>query len=118
MVSASKLVIAAVLTVVTAVAAAAPVKDNIPTIDLQKRCRNSAKAAVETLGDKSAESKAFDSCMRSEQEARDAIVAAWKDIPQSYKTFCVKPNVFSPSYVEWIACLEMQMDVKRLRAKQ
>jgi hypothetical protein len=56
--------------------------------------------------------------MRSEQEARDAIVSAWKEIPSQYKTFCIKPNVYSPSYVEWIACLEMQMDVKRLRAKK
>ena len=117
MVSRSKYILSAALLLVTAVAAAAR-DDTVPQIDLQKRCRASAKVAIEIMGDASAELKAFDACMKSETDARNAILAAWKDMPQSYKTFCVRPKVYSPSYVEWIACLEMQMDVKRLRAKQ
>ena len=112
----STVILSAALVAATNFAAAA--KDGLPEIDLQKRCRASAKAAVDTMGDKSAESKTFDACLRSEQEARNAIVSAWKDIPANYKSFCIKPGVYSPSYVEWIACIEMQMDVKRLRAKQ
>jgi hypothetical protein len=113
----STIILTAALAVASATVAAAK-DEKIPEINLQKRCTAAANAAVELMGDKDAKSKAFDACMRSEQEARDAIVSAWKEIPSQYKTFCIKPNVYSPSYVEWIACLEMQMDVKRLRAKK
>ena len=86
-----------------------------PTIDLQKLCRDRAKA----LGDLGlVGANAFDACMRSEQESRDAIVAAWKDIPAVYKTTCIRPHEFSNSYAEWISCLELNMDVKKLRLKK
>jgi hypothetical protein len=90
----------------------------LPSIDLDKRCHKSAKTVQEMLGGDSSESKAFDSCMRSETEAQKALLAAWKDIPASYKGTCIKPKDYSPSYVEWIACVEMLMDVKRLRSKK
>ncbi|AMN43500.1 hypothetical protein [Rhodoplanes sp. Z2-YC6860] len=100
----------------TSIAAAASV---VPTIDLQKRCRTSAKSAQYLMGNSSGDAaeKAFQSCMASEQGARAAILAAWKDIPPSYKNFCIRPNVYSPSYIEWIACLEMRIDLKRLRSQ-
>ena len=97
-------------TTLTAAAQAGP-----PTIDLQKLCRDRAKA----LGDLGlVGANAFDACMRSEQESRDAIVAAWKDIPSNYKATCIRPNDFSKSYAEWISCLELNMDVKKLRVKK
>jgi hypothetical protein len=99
----------------TALAAAA--EDRLPTINLQERCRASAASNQALLGEKELSTKAFDSCMRSEQEAQNALAAAWKDIPQRYRTLCIKPRDFSPSYVEWIACLELEMDVKQLRSK-
>jgi hypothetical protein len=103
---------------VLAAAFAAVAQDRLPTIDLQQRCRASAASTQALLGEKTPNTKAYESCMRSEQEARTALVAAWKDIPPSYRARCIKPNVYSPSYVEWIACLELEMDVKRLRSKQ
>ena len=108
-----------ILTVATVVCATCtpPAKaDSLPTIDIQKRCTIRAKATAEMMADKST-TVAFDSCMKSEQEARSALVAAWGDIPASYKAFCIAPNTHSPSYVEWISCLEMNIEVKRLRTK-
>jgi len=90
--------------------------ESLPNIDIQKRCSVRAKATTEMMADKST-TLAFDSCMKSEQEARSALVAAWGDIPASYKAFCIAPNTHSPSYVEWISCLEMNIEVKRLRTK-
>jgi hypothetical protein len=87
-----------------------------PTIDLQSRCRRTEKALLDMMGDQSLRGSAFDTCMRSEQDARKAIVAAWPDIPQSYKSFCIRKGDFSPSYVEWIACLEMMIDLRKQRA--
>jgi len=97
--------------------AAAAQDARFPKIDTQKLCRNRAKSSEEMMGDKSVASKTFDTCMRSEQAARDALVAAWKDIPPTYKASCIKPEVYSASYAEWISCLELNIDVKSLRKR-
>jgi hypothetical protein len=88
--------------------------DNLPSIDLERACGTRAKTSAETMGDKSlAAAGAFDWCMNSEQKGRDALAIAWKDIPANYKAFCVSPNVYSPSYVEWISCVELRIDLKK-----
>jgi hypothetical protein len=97
--------------------AAVAADDRLPNIDLQKRCAARTQALGDNSGDKSITAKTFDSCMKSEQEARAALQAAWKDIPARYKASCIQPNVYSPSYMEWISCLELQIDIKNLRAK-
>src|SRR4051794_26214113 len=84
--------------------------DNLPSIDLEKACGARAKTSVETMGEKSsAAAGAFGWCMKSEQKARDALAAAWNDIPADFKAFCVAPNVYSPSYTEWISCVEARI---------
>ena len=111
----SRFALAATIVLFASLAAA---QDSFPNLDTEKHCRARAQAIRETLGDTPVTSQALDSCMNSEREARAALVAAWKDIPQSYKTSCVKPDVYSPSYAEWISCLELSIDVKILRSKQ
>ena len=93
-------------------------ESGIPSIDTQRRCRTRAAQSAQMMGAQSMLTRAFDSCVRSEQEARTALDAAWKDIPQNYKTFCIRPHVYSPSYTEWIACIESNIDVTRLRSKK
>lgn len=92
------------------------IAQSMPTIDLQARCKRSEAAQMEMMGDKALQNVAFDSCMRSETDAQNAIAKAWPDIPASYKSFCVRPSDFSPSYIEWIACLELMIDLRKLRA--
>jgi hypothetical protein len=114
----SKSTIVLTVAVMLCITFAASAKDNsLPNIDIRKSCGVRAKASADMMGDKST-SSAFDLCMKSEQEARDALVSSWKDIPSSYKAFCIAPNAYSPSYIEWISCLEMNIDVKRQRTKQ
>ena len=91
--------------------------DNLPSIDIKKNCGIRAKASAEMMGDKASATSAFDTCMKSEQQARDALAAAWKDIPANFKAFCIAPNVYSPSYTEWISCVELGIDVKKQRQK-
>ena len=91
--------------------------DNLPSIDIKKACGVRAKASAEMMGDKSSATGAFDTCMKSEQASRDALAAAWKDIPADFKAFCITPNVYSPSYTEWISCVELSIDLKRQRQK-
>ena len=97
---------------------AAMAKDNnLPSVDIKKNCGIRAKASAEMMGDKASAASAFDTCMRSEQAARDALAAAWKDMPPNFKAFCINPNVYSPSYTEWISCVELGIDVKMQREK-
>src|SRR5690242_9699192 len=103
-------VVIATLKVTTAAA-----DSTLPTIDLKARCRTSEKAMLEILPSMEPGS-AFDGCMKAEQQAQEAIAKAWPDMPQSYRSFCIRPNDCSPSYVEWIACLEMKMDLRKMRA--
>src|SRR4029077_5033448 len=91
--------------------------NNLPSIDIKKGCGVRSKASAEMMGDKSSAAGAFDTCMKSEEQARDALAAAWKDIPAALKAFCVTPNVYSPSYTEWISCVELSIDVKKQSQK-
>jgi len=89
---------------------------DVPSFDLQARCRKTEKIMIEMMGANSTGMNGYDLCMRAEQEARDALVKAWPDVPQAYKDFCVRPAAYSPSYIEWIACMEMLIDLRKLRA--
>ena len=102
------LAVAAFFTTLTAAAA-----DTLPRIDLEKLCRSRAQA-VGQIGDSSAQNL-FDACRKGEQDAQAALTAAWKDIPASYKERCIKGESYAASYVEWISCLELLIDVKSLR---
>jgi hypothetical protein len=100
-------------------ASVAVAKDNNPpTIDLQERCRTSVRAAQEMLGNYANTADSLDACMKSEQASRDAIAAIWKEIPPSYKASCIDPRAYSASYIEWIACLELYIDVKKQRSNK
>jgi len=89
--------------------------ETLPTIDLQARCHKSERSVIDMMGDPSLRGRAFDLCIKSEQEARDALLKAWGEIPQAYKAFCIRPGDYSASYVEWIACLEMKIDLRKQR---
>ena len=108
----------AVSAAVTVFATLAVAQDNFPQIDTQRLCRSRAQSIGEMMGETQVASRTFETCVNSEQQARTALVAAWKDIPPSYKAACVKPGVYSPSYAEWISCLELNIDVKILRQKR
>jgi hypothetical protein len=112
----SKIVLTSAMLLLANLAATAQ-DARFPDLDTQKLCRSRAKSSEEMMGDKAVSAKTFDTCMRSERAARDALSAAWKDIPPTYKASCIKPEVFSASYEEWISCLELNIDVKSLRKK-
>jgi hypothetical protein len=112
MMSKSKIVLSAAVVLFTALEATA---DSLPRIDLDKVCRGRTQA-IGQIGDRTVQ-QGFESCVKAEQEAQAALVAAWEKIPARYKTECIKPGAFSPSYGEWIACLELLIDIKDVRSK-
>lgn len=89
---------------------------SLPSIDLQRRCKNSESTLIEMMADRSLQGTAYDTCMKSEQDARNALQGAWQSLPASYASYCVRPRDYAPSYVEWIACVELMIDLKKQRA--
>ena len=61
---------------------------------------------------------AFDSCMNDEKAAREQLVKDWSTFSASDKTLCVHPRDYLPSYVEWLTCVEMQTEVRKMRKDQ
>jgi hypothetical protein len=88
------------------------VADKVPTHDMKPTCR----AAIEMMGN---QGRTVESCVASEIAARDEIVKMWSQVPNDEKTLCAKTALQggSPSYVEFLICLEMNRD-SRTRAQQ
>jgi hypothetical protein len=57
-------------------------------------------------------------CLDSEQKARDQIVKDLATYSSGDKTQCMRTAVYLPSYVEWLTCLEMERDVRKMNLGQ
>jgi hypothetical protein len=53
-------------------------------------------------------------CLDSEQKARDQIVKDQATYSPADKKQCMRTGVYLPSYVEWLTCLEMERDVRKM----
>jgi hypothetical protein len=87
-----------------------------PTIDLQKTCQASVAAAAAVIGNTGQGD--IDVCMQDEQGAQMQLLQEWEEFPALARSRCVKPREYVPSYVEWLACLEMTRDVMKVRKEQ
>jgi hypothetical protein len=85
----------------------------VPTIDIQNTCKIAAGSMTIMAG--STVQSAIDSCLRSEQSAREQLVKDWATYPATDKARCVQVKVYLPSYIEWLTCLEMERDVRAQR---
>jgi hypothetical protein len=84
----------------------------LPGIDPQKLCHASHRAMPDLGG---GPMQTFQSCMRDEQEAREQLLMEWVTYSSSDKALCVRTKDYLPSYVEWITCVEMARDLRRIR---
>jgi hypothetical protein len=93
-------------------AASAASAEPVPGIDVQKMCRASETVSF-------ADSTAtFDVCMSDEQAARERLVEDWANVPARDKARCVLPTEYLPSYTEWLTCLEMERELRKIRRAQ
>jgi hypothetical protein len=91
--------------------------NGIPSIDVQNTCRVAASAMVRLIGGTTTEN-ALSACLSSEQGAREQLVKGWSTFSASDRNQCVRPDVYLPSYVEWLTCLEMERDVRKMRQQE
>lgn len=76
---------------------------SLPNIDVQTLCRARQATINAVFGNQNADT--FDSCVKSEHDARDKLLARWATMPTSEKANCVHPTAYSPSYLEWLGCI-------------
>ena len=84
-----------------------------PTVDISKTCRASEKALLDIFGSQTVAT--FENCMRQEEDARQQMIKNWTQYATTDRQRCVNTAGYMPSYVEWLTCFEMQVDVRKLR---
>ncbi len=92
-------------------------RKEVPTIDIQKTCQAAAGAMVSLMGGTTTDQD-INACLDSEQKARDQLVKDLATYSSAYKAQCMRTDVYLPSYVEWLTCLEMERDVRKERRQE
>ena len=87
-----------------------------PKIDVQAICRASEKEVGAIFGNSIDDS--VDQCVKAQDEALERIEKDWATYPIAAKQLCVQPRVYLPSYVEWLTCFEMDLEVRRTHTEQ
>jgi hypothetical protein len=85
----------------------------VPTVNIRETCR---MAAIVTVSLTSGQND-LEICLNSENGARDQIIKNWSTFSPSDRQGCIQPNVYLPSYVEWLTCFEMNKVVREAREK-
>jgi hypothetical protein len=89
----------------------------VPTADVQNTCKIASSVMVNLMGGTTVE-QGLTGCLDSENAARATIIKDWATYSAADRTQCLQTGVYLPSYVEWLTCLEMERDARRLRAER
>jgi len=87
---------------------------NVPRIDIENTCRVSENTTREVF-DNTGVVSIYESCMATEKASLERLIKDWATYPAETKVRCVQPKVFMPNYSEWLTCLEMERDVRKMR---
>jgi hypothetical protein len=104
----------ALLAIAMLLPTAALAQSGIPTVDIKNTCKLAASAMVQLMGGTTAGNDQ-EICLGSEQRARDQLVKDWSTYSATDRSRCVRTNVYLPSYVEWLTCLDMERDVRKMQ---
>jgi hypothetical protein len=83
----------------------------VPKLNVEPACR-----AVANLGAPVADMK---TCLEKERAAHDRLAAQWNQIPPADRDYCQRLATLgghSPTYTELLTCVELQREVRKLRA--
>jgi hypothetical protein len=83
-----------------------PIADAVPKFDIARECQNEG-------GDNEIQKR----CVDDETQARDQLKAEWAQFTPSARILCMQETGMdgTPSYVEFVTCLEMERDVRTER---
>jgi hypothetical protein len=80
----------------------------LPSIDIQKNCRESSDAVYG-----SATADVMSSCVEDEKAAAAKLGKDWSTFPAADKSRCVHIS-YLPSYVEWLTCIEQEDALRKI----
>jgi hypothetical protein len=86
----------------------------VPTVNIARTCEI---AATSMIGLNTAE-RDRELCLSAEQSAHAQLTKDWKTYSSEDRSQCVQPRVYLPSYIEWLTCLEMARDVRRMNVQR
>jgi hypothetical protein len=95
---------------------AAPAQAQIPAINVQKTCKAAASVMV-NLAISGGSTDEVQICLNSENSARETMTKNWSTYQASDRSGCFQTNVYLPSYVEWLTCIEMNKVVREVKSK-
>jgi hypothetical protein len=81
----------------------------VPTINIGPSCRAAAQGSVGMQQD-------YDSCLKSEDAARDILVKQWSSFLPADRGSCFRLTTTGTpgTYTELLTCLEMKRDARKL----
>jgi hypothetical protein len=90
--------------------------DDIPTLDVNPVCHGIAMQGELEAG---LQQTSFQECVKSEQDVREQIKKEWSTFTTADKTHCVAlaKTGGESSYTEFITCMEMARDVRKLHSE-
>ena len=109
----SKAVTAGVITA-TVLGFAGTARAQVPSINIEQTCRAAAGAMVGLMGGSTTEQD-LKGCLDSERKAREQIIKDQATYSSADRKRCMRTGVYLPSYVEWLTCLEMERDVRKMQ---
>jgi hypothetical protein len=86
----------------------------VPTVDIRETCRAAAGVMVNLMGGSTAQND-VDICLESENKAQQQMIKDWSTFEPSDRAGCIQPQVYLPSYIEWLTCFEMNKVVRQAR---
>ena len=104
------------LAILASTAASAAESGGPPRVDIRGTCRAAERDIKKLFGDDTAVT--FDACLTQENNALEQLVKDWLTYPAANRVQCVQPRGYMPSYVEWLTCLEIEKDLRRIRAEE
>lgn len=86
--------------------------DRVPTLNVERSCRGAVTSGV-------VEKRSLEACVESEHKARETLIKDWKQFSASDRSKCLQTSTMGGqgSYVEYLTCLEMERDVRKLPNK-
>lgn len=101
-----KFLVALLLLTSTGIASA---QQGVPTINVTPTCKEAAKGSIGLTQD-------FQSCVNSENAARDQLVKEWSTFATADRGSCYRLTTTGTpgTYTELLTCLEMKRDARKL----
>src|SRR5436190_14257008 len=84
-----------------------------PKVDIRATCQTSVDEVAKLFRNTSGQT--LEACLKQQNESFEQIEKNWATYPASVKAHCVQPGVYMPSYVEWLTCFEMEVEVRKTR---